>query len=260
MRVKTLILLLLVLLTCMVSCKKAPLSIGKIITQSRDLPYFDKVEIYNDISLTFVKSDTCYIEITTGEKLIDNISVEVCDSILTIKNNNMLEWIRAYDYTLHARLYFKDINHVLISTSGTVNTENQFNSDTIYNPYIGDTLHHTLQYCFEIDGASGDIDIMLNNCPYLNILYHYGTAYMNIHGKNNSFLNISKKSYGIVDALDYDVERATVTSNSKGDCYVKVNERLLSRIFSLGNIYYKGEPPYIDERYGPVAIGKLIHL
>ena len=260
MRVKSLIILTLVLTTCMISCKKAPLSVGKTITQSRPLPYFDKVEIYDDISLTFVKSDTCYMEITTGENLIDNISADVCDSVLKLKNDNILDWLRTYDYTLHARLYFKDINNVLISTSGSVNTENQFNSDTIYNPHPGDTLDYPLMYRFEVDGGSGDVDITLNNCPYLYFVYQYGTSNVNIHGENNSFLKIYKRSFGTVDALDYDAERVTVTSESKGDCYVSVKDRLVTRINSLGNIYYKGEPPYIDNQYGPVAIGRLIKL
>ena len=265
MRVKLLIFCILSFITCMISCKKAPLSIGAITTETRQLDFFDKVKIHDNINLTFVKSDTNYVVITTGNNLIDNILTEInaADSTLTIKNGNALDWLRPYEYQLNVELHFKDINYVYIATSGTVTTENQFNSDTIYNPYPGDTLPDQLKYVFEVDGASGNIDIELNNCPYLYFNYEYGTSNVKIRGNNNGFLKIRKRSFGDVNALDYQAERVTVVSNSLADCHVSVGDRLVTRINNIGNIYYrcnKNEPPLIDNRYGPVAKGKLIKL
>ena len=262
MKAKSLILLILSLVFCMISCEKAPLSIGEITTVTRPLSFFDKVKIYDDINLVFVKSDTNYVQITTGKNLIDNILTETnsSDSTLTISNDNVLDWLRNYDYTLDVKLFFKDVNYVFISTSGTVTTENQFNNDTIYNPYQTDTITKPLMYTFELDGASGDVDITLNNCPFLYFDYQYGISNVKIRGKNNQFLQIRKRSFGDIDALDYQAERVLVVSSSTGDCYVNVKDRLVSRINNIGNIYYKGEPPYIDSRYGPIAKGKLIKL
>lgn len=262
MKDKLLILIILSLLSCMISCKKAPLSIGAITTESRQLANFNKVRVFDDINLTFVKSDTNYVVITTGKNLIDNILTDVnaSDSTLTIKNGNALDWLRTYDYTLEVELHFKDVNYVYIASYGTVTTENQFNSDTIYNPNPSDTLTNRLKYIFEFDGASGDVNLELNNCPYLYINYEYGTSNVNIRGNNNSFLQIRKRSFGEVNALDYQAKRALVVSNSVANCYVNVSERLVSRINNFGNIYYKGEPPYINNQYGPVAKGKLIQL
>lgn len=262
MRVRALIFSILSLVSCMISCKKAPLSVGPITTESRPLAFFSKVKIYDDISLTFVKSDTNYVVVTTGKNLIDNIITETnaSDSTLTIKNDNALDWLRTYDYTLDIKLYFKDVNYVFVSTSGTVTTENQFNSDITYTPSPYDTIADIKRYVFEVDGASGNIDLKLNNCPYLYINYEYGTSNVKLHGNNNSFLQIRKRSFGEVNALDYQAQRALVVSNSVADCYVNVSERLYSRINNFGNIYYKGEPPFINNQYGPVAKGKLIKL
>ena len=77
MKIKTLILLTLAFSICIFSCKKAPLTIGKTITESRPLDDFNKVYINDDVSVTLVKSDSCWIEITTGENLMDNIIVNV---------------------------------------------------------------------------------------------------------------------------------------------------------------------------------------
>ncbi len=261
MKVKSLIIIILASAACMLSCKKTPLSIGEITTQQRTIStYFDKVKILDNINLTFVKSDCNKVEITTGKNLIDNILTEVNtnDSVLTIKNDNKLDWIRPYDYTLDLKLYYKDINYVLLATSGNVSTENQFNSDTIYNPHPGDTLTSPLMYVFEIDGASGEIDLTLNNCPYLFVNYEYGTCKVVVHGENNQYFRVRHKSYGDLNAIDYQAERVSVTNKSVGDCYVQASERITAAIDKNGNIYYKGEPVSIDCIYGPNATGRLI--
>ena len=260
MRDKLLIFIILSLTSCIISCKKAPLSVGPITTESRQLESFSKVKVFDDINLRFVKSDTNYVVITTGKNLIDNIltDINVNDSSLTIKNGNALDWLRTYDYTLDVELHFKDVNYVFIASHGTVTTENQFNSD--YNTTQNDTIADRVKYVFELDGASGNINLELNNCPYLYINYEYSTSNVIIRGTNNSFLQIRKRSFGNVNALDYQAKRAMVVSNSVANCYINVSERLYSRINSFGNIYYKGEPPYINNQYGPDAKGKLIHL
>ncbi|MBR6438111.1 MAG: DUF2807 domain-containing protein [Bacteroidales bacterium] len=242
-----LLLILSICSICMFSCKKAPLSVGETVTQTRSLQDFHRIKIYDDISLTFVKSDTCYIEITTGSNLIDNITTSISDSTLCIRNENTLNWIRPYDYTLHARLYFKEIDLVYCSTAGYVDSENQFNNDFSQNTFI-------------IDGASGDLNILINNCKHLFLDYKYGTSKVSFSGNNNNYFKVHKKSYGIVDARDYKAERVNIVNGSSGDCYIHANNEIISEINNLGDIYYKGNPAKITETYGPIARGRLIPL
>ena len=248
MRVKSLILLTLAIAFCMISCKKSPMTIGKTVTISRPLDDFNKIYIHDDVSLTLIKSDSCWIEITTGENLIDNITTKVdpSDSSFSIKNENQLLFLRPYDYTLHATLYFKDIVFLQNASSGYVNTYNQLNGQN--------------ECQIIIDGASGDMDITVNNCPRLKIKYKFGTSKANFHGVNNRKIYIDKSSYGILDARDCDAEKVTITNWSVGDCYISASETIKSEIYHLGDIYYKGNPEEISEFYGPIARGRLIPL
>ena len=248
MRVKSLILLTLAVSFCMVSCKKIPLTAGKTITECRPLDDFYKVYIHDDVSLTLVKSDSCWIEITTGENLMDNITTKVnsSDSSLSIKNENQMSFIRPYDYPLHATLYFKDVILLYSASSGYVNTYNQLNGQ---------------ENCMVIvDGASGDMDITVNNCPKLTIYYKFGTSTAYFHGINNRKMYIQKKSYGILDARDCNAENVIITNWSVGDSYISASKYLKSEILHLGDIYYKGDPEQITEKYGPNARGRLIKL
>ena len=249
MKNKLLIILILSVFAVFPSCKKAPLTIGKIVTETRALPDFLEVYLNDDISLSLVRSDTCYIEITTGENLIDNITTEVNGNILTIKNTNELSWIRPYNYELHAILYYKDIRNFIFSSSGTLETKNQYNES-----------NHSYLYRFEIDGGSGDLNLLFNNCTQLDFVYKYGTSHVTLHGDNNVLTNIIKKSYGILDAQNLQSQRVDIQSNSPADCYIWATDSINAKINHHGNIYYKGDPENIQVTYGDYAEGKLLHI
>lgn len=249
MRNKSLIILVLTLFAAFPSCKKAPLSIGKIVTETRELPDFNEVHLNDNISLSLVRSDTCYIIITTGENLIGNITSEVKNNTLTLCNTNILEWIRSYDYELHATLYYKDITKFIFSSSGTLDTKNQYN-DPDFNGL----------YWFEVEGGSGDVDILLNDCQKLHFLYHGGNSIVTMHGSGNKHLEIDKHSYGIIDARDLQTQYVDIINRSVGDCYIWVTDCLKAKIIRFGNIYYKGEPDSISVTYGEYAHGRLIPL
>lgn len=249
MKHKILTTLTLCFLALFISCKKAPLTVGPIVQQSRALPGFTEVYVNDYINLSLVSSDTCYIEITTGENIIDNITTEVNNGSLSIINTTTCNWIRPYDYQCEAVLYFKDITNFIFASSGTLKTKNN------YNGQFSSDSHR-----FEIDGGSGDIDMNVSNCDNLQIIYSYGTSRLNIHGENNRYFKIYKKSYGIIDARDYDADNVVVTTLSASDCYISAGKSIEATINDLGNIYYIGDPESISVTYGEFSKGRLLPL
>lgn len=248
MKHKLLIILILAVFASFISCKKAPLTVGKTVTESRDLQGFKEVYLYDNINLSLVRANETKIIITTGENIIDNISTKVSDSILTISNTTSCNWIRPYDYELHATLYYKDITNFIFSSSGNVESLNQYNS-----PDTSVRKHR-----FVIDDASGDVDLLVNNCRGFYLEYLSGTSQVTLHGNNNHLFDVFKKSFGILDARDFQMNYVDITSNSKGDCYIWATDSIKANISSLGNVYYKGDPEKIQVTYGEFAIGKLL--
>lgn len=249
MKHRSLIILTLCFLASFSSCKKALLTVGPIVTQSRELPDFTEVHVNDYINLSLVRSDTCYIEITTGGNIIDNITTKVRNGGLSICNTTTCNWIRPFDYKCEAVLYFKDITDFIFASSGTLKTENN---------YIGQSSSNS--YRIEIDGGSGDIDLEINHCDSLYVVYRHGTSQLNLHGENNRFFVIHKRSYGIIDARNYDAEEVRVTTKSASDCYISATESIEATINHFGNIYYKGDPDRISVTYGEFAKGKLLPL
>ena len=246
---KLLIISALCFLAAFTSCKKAPLTVGPIVTQVRELDNFTEVHVNEYINLSLVRSDTCYIEITTGKNIIDNITTEVNNGILTICNTTTCNWIRPYNYKCEATLYFKDITNFIFASSGTLETKNNY-TGYIQSPNF---------YRFEVDGGSGDIDLNVNNCNDLRIVYRYGISRLDLHGSNKGFV-IYKRSYGIIDARNYDAEVVNVTTESPSDCFISANSYIEAEINDIGNIYYKGEPDSTSVTYGEYARGQLLPL
>ena len=147
-------------------------------------------------------------------------------------------------------MYFKDITNFVFASSGTLKTKNNY-TGTLLSPYY---------YRFEIDEGSGDIDLNINNCNDLRIVYKFGVSRLTIHGENNNAYSIYKRSYGIIDARDFYAKTVKVTSESVSDCYIYANESINATINNLGNIYYKGDPDSIQVTKGPYAEGELLPL
>lgn len=250
MKYKLLIIIILSFLAAFSSCKRAPLSVGPIVTQTRELPDFKEVYLNDNINLSLVRSDTCYIVIKTGKNIIDNITNEVHNGSLTISNNTTANWLRPYDYELDVTLYFKEITNFIFSSSGTLKTENYYNGDLNDDEY----------YRFMVDGGSGDIDLNFSHCKDLRIVYQYGTSRLTIHGDNNKALSVYKRSYGVFDALHYETEKVEITSLANSDSYVNASQILDATINGLGDIYYIGDPDSIQVTYGEFAKGRLISM
>lgn len=250
MKTKSLIILALAFIACFSSCKKAPLSVGKTVTQTRELPYFHEVSLNDDISLSLVRSDTCYIEITAGENIIDNITTNVNGSTLTIRNTNTLDFIRTFDYEIHATLYYKNISDFIYASTGDVDSRNQYN--------INDDAYRI--YRFEIAGGSGNVNLIVNDCNYFYLVYQHGTADVNLRGSNNRFLRVFKRSYGNFNARNFKAQKVDIMSNSTGDCYIWATDTINAEIINLGDIYYKGNPSAISCDYGENARGRLLPL
>ena len=155
------------------SCEKAPLTNGKSTTEIREFSEpITSLYVYDDIDLTLIEDETFRIEVTTGENLMEKITSEVINSALYLKNENIRNWARSYDYPLEIKVYHNSINHINYKSWGFLKTEGLLNQDTISN------------FSLYVEQGSGDIDIKLN-CKNLNINVNNGTAKVIVSGSSD---------------------------------------------------------------------------
>ena len=234
------------LLVTTFSCKKSPLTNGKVITETRILSSFNELYLHDNIDVTLVKSDIFKIEITTGENLMPNIISDVVDGAIFIKNENTCNWLRSYDCPLEATIYFSgDITSIYYESVGFLKT----------NDYIIDD--NISRFDLQIEDGSGEINLKIK-CKSLYITSNFGTSDIIFEGEAD-YINISQRGLGPIKAENFPTKIADVYSYSSNNIYINGYEKLNSYIYDIGNIYYKGNPT-INSYISPLAEGKLIPI
>lgn len=226
------------------SCKKSPLTNGKVITETREISAFDTLYLYDNIDVTLVCSDTYKIEITTGENLIPNIISEADGERLLLRNDNTCNWLRSYDIPLEARIYYNSkISSIIYESVGDLSSETYISDDTLST------------FNLKVEDGSGNIDIKVN-CDDLYLTILSGTNETSIGG-NASYAYIYQRGLGPIDFLEIPCVKADVYSYRSNNIYVNCSDNLNANIYDIGNIYYKGNPE-IKSYISPDAKGKLI--
>lgn len=246
MKSKTLYILALLssLMMFMTSCKKAPLSNGKVITENRNLDSFNTLHINDNIDITLISSDTFKIEITTGENLMDNIITETIDGILFIKNNNTLNWIRSYNIPLEAKIYHKsNIKNITYESVGYLKSDDYIIND------------NTATFNMTIEDGSGDINLRIK-CKDLYLESYSGSSKINLEGMSE-YVFIDHYGIGPIHSEALPSDTIVVSNHGTNNIYVQCNKKLNANIYGYGNVYYKGHPE-IESYISPNAQGKLI--
>lgn len=238
------LLITITLLTITFSCKKSPLTNGKVVTEMRLLSSFDTLYLHDNIDVTLVCSDSYKIEITTGEHLMTNIITESKGEALSLRNDNICSWMRSYDIPIKAKIYYKSrIKSIIYESVGDLYSETYISIDTLS------------RFDLKIEDGSGDIDLKVN-CKDLYMAIHSGTNEIKIEGRSH-YTNIYQNGLGPIYALDLPSDRTDVSSHKSNNIYINCIEHLNANIYDIGDIYYKGEPE-VKSYISPYASGKLI--
>ena len=135
------------------SCKKenacdcfkgrgAPVSETRVISASfNTLQAFDRVDVYYIQDTT---STTCTVKVVTGKNLVSNISIEVVNGALQIKDNNKCNFVRS-DNSVTVYVTAPHILHLIQDGVGNMYSGNIIKEDTItYNVNNSGDIHLNL--------------------------------------------------------------------------------------------------------------------
>lgn len=230
MKVKPLFIFSLLIFLVHYSCEKSPgdcfTSTGEIVSETRTITAFNSILMQDNIDVELIASNTPLIELTAGKNLLQNISIDVIDSQLVIKNNNQCNFVRSFEKPITAKVYFSRLDSIEYRSVG-----NLICRDEINNP---DT--------FKIDvfEGAGNISLLLNN--YVTQLnFHYGTANLKAEGYSQ-LTYFYQVSYGPIDARNLTSVFAYLENNSTNNTWVRSNTVLEATINSIGSVYYYGDP------------------
>ncbi|MET0634645.1 MAG: DUF2807 domain-containing protein [Chitinophagaceae bacterium] len=210
-----------------VSCKK-PGCLGKAgPAGSRTVTpgSFSKVRLENNIDLVLVQGDTNSATIEGPLNIIDNISFNIAEGLLTINNESSCQWARDPDERVTVRLTFTSIDKLEYAGNGQVT-----NKDTL----------HLDAFLIESYTGAGDVELTVDN-RYTGVFVHLENASVKMHGQSiqcNTYTN----SRGLTDLDDFRVKNMAIEYGGLGDTFINVTDQLEATVYYKGNIYYKGNP------------------
>ena len=212
------------------SCHKAPVcdcfdAAGNPAEETRLLPYFEQVHVNDDINAVITMGNTEQVIIQGGSNLTHNISATVANNILTLKNNNICNWLRSYRKSIiTVYITMPRATYLLNAGSGNITSTDTLTTDSMQ-------VQTT---------SSGDITLLVH-CN--QILGHmFGPGDVTLSGFCQDFLCTANGGTGFLYCNNLKTSYTFISTTTTGDCYVNASNLLIVDINLRGNVYYVGSP------------------
>ena len=244
-----------------VSCSKVDrlFNNGKPVTEQRELGHtFNTISMYNNVNVKLIQSDHPHLELTCPENLIDNITTEIEGDTLVIKNENDFNWLRSFDYSIDLTVYYDNlltINYASIGDLIGLDTLRGFMELSIDSTGLDIDTIPIKTFHLNINEGCGKIDLPFN-CDVVKCIFGNGTSEVTLSG-TAAYTDIIMRSYGVVHAENLKSIFVRVKSNSTNDAYVYSTNKLTVWLYSIGNVYYRGNPWIVQECEGDGRVIKL---
>ncbi len=219
------------------SCKKQNScdcfkSYGTIVSETRNLISFNKLHAFDKIEVYYIQDTniiTPTIKIVTGKHLLSNISTEVSNGELQIKNNTKCDFVRG--------------SHNQVTVYVTAKHVKYFIQDGVGNIYSGNMMKEELvDYTIT---NSGDIHLNINVSNIVGHMFGVGDIYLS--GNSQNYL-VNATGECFINAKDLNTSYCFIVYKSTGEAHVNVSGELDAIIDYTGNIYYSGNTPTITKK------------
>ena len=233
------------------SCSKmeALFTNGEPIIEQRSLDHrFNVIKMYNNVNVKLVQDNHPGLELTCPKNLIEKVTTEIHGDTLVIKNENDYNWLRSFDYSIDLTVYYDSLRQIDFASIGDLRCTDSIRGIgelTIDSTDAGVDTIWTRSFYLNIKEGCGDIDLTFN-CNVVKSNFSNGTSLVTLRGLAQ-YTEIIMRSYGAVHAENLNSNFVRVQSHSTNDAYVWARTKLTVWLYSIGNVYYKGNPRIVQE-------------
>ncbi|WP_345233678.1 GIN domain-containing protein [Hymenobacter saemangeumensis] len=187
------------------------------------------LNLYNNVDLKLVQDNGYYVEVRAGEKVVDDIKLEVEGTTLNVRNTSTYNWTRSYDTPREVTLHLPGIRSLYQRGYGTLSSAGPFAQDSTYLHLIG----------------AGNISLDLQGA-YLNAdMFELGD--ITLRGQiEEAALRVGGNGRLFADGLQTRRCYFRSTRDSNGDAFVRASDIFGGRLAGTGTTYYAGPPRVTD--------------
>lgn len=190
-----------------------------------DIPVFDRIKVGAGIELILFQDSEHKIEIETGENLMNDISVQVIDGELIIKNNISCNWFRNYN-PAKAYITFTDISRIYSISQHKIHSNQTLHFDEIElsSGIFGEGVASE----FNLDIVCNRININAND-----------TTYIVLSGSSNYMFVGFWAGAPRLESENFQVNYIDFFQRSSNDMILHPIEEIKGNIYSTGNVIIK---------------------
>ncbi len=208
---------------------------GTIVQREVEVPPFSRLLIWERTKVFISQGPEQKVVVETGENLLNDISLDVNDGLLQIRNKNACNLVRDYQLT---KVYITapDISEIRSSTGyaiESIGTLRYLNLTLLSEDQAEDDLYHT-DGDFKLTLDVENLHVVANG---LSKFYLQGTA-------TNANFGLFAGNCRIY-AEDLVVENLSLYHRSTGPMVVNPQQSIKGKIVSIGDVISKNRPPEI---------------
>jgi len=196
---------------------------GDVVNKERTTTSFDGIKVSSGIDVYLKQGDQESITVEADENLHEYILTEVKNGVLEVYTDANIR--DAKMKRVHVTI--REVKSVKTTSAGDIIGE---------SPIKGNDI--------EI-GASSAGDIRLEVYAKKLDVNISSSGDISLSGETET-LNADLSSAGDLDAYNLKAKEVDVSASSAGDAKVNASEKITARASSAGDIYYQGDPKYVD--------------
>lgn len=230
-----LILPLALLFSCNISedCIKAS---GTMETKEFAATPFNKIYVYPNISLVIKMGDEFTITAKAGKNVIDDISAEIVDGTLELRDNSGCNLTRQYgNKTVYVTAPQQVQFDIVSNTAQAIKSE-------------GDPITHVIFGLTAMDFfggvGTGDFDVNVDNAQL--VVQSNNISMFKVRGETDQMLLYFYDDLSRFEGADFHANHIDVFQRSANDMIIHPVQRLTGNIYSTGNVISKSNPPEVD--------------
>ncbi|MBP6313033.1 MAG: head GIN domain-containing protein [Flavobacteriales bacterium] len=192
----------------------------------RKMEPFTTIDLNDRIDLVLEDRATNTIIVTAGRNLLDQVSTEVRDGVLFIKNDNRCNWVRSFKPRITVFVAIEAVEKLLLRGTGNIT-----NTDTLVRDH----------FSVEQFNAQGTTTLTVD-VNVIDIVLHTGAGDVQLYGLCNHTANLYSGIMAPIDASGMRTRFVNVNNSSVSDIRCWATEGLNVQLRDVGDVYYRNVP------------------
>lgn len=209
---------------------------GDMVRRPVDVSNFTTITVFENLNVVLKQGDEPLVEIETGEYLLSDVSAEVEDGRLILRNENSCNYVREYGLTT-VYVTSPNITEIRSSTGLLISSDGVLAYPSL--ALIAESFNNP-----EAETTDGSFDLNLNTTS-VSIVVN-GITYFKLRGTTENFNVTVAAGDSRIEAENLISENVTINHRGSNDVLVNPQQRLSGVIRGTGDVISVNRPPEVD--------------